>query len=187
MRAVGTCSSTRPSHSSVEGSAQWRSSHTASTGCRSASSNSHATRASCVFCRCCWGVRCKRRIALRQRHAEQRRQERHRLLQGQARRAQRLLQLVEPVPQGHRPVPAAATAADGRSPGTARYFGDRANSETQSVLHPRYTHARAAPPPGAICQCPPRRSTAPPGPCLPALRPALQEQRHFCVASYKRR
>ena len=47
-------------------------------------------------------------------------------------------------PQEYRRGASAGSAANGRSPGTGHYFGDRANSETQSVLHPRYTHARAA-------------------------------------------
>ena len=51
-RAVGSWSSTRPSSSSVEGSAQCRSSHTASTGCRAVSASNQATRASSVCCRC---------------------------------------------------------------------------------------------------------------------------------------
>src|SRR5262245_63778928 len=55
-------------------------------------------------------------------------------------------------------------AASGRSPGIGHYFGDRENSETQFVLPPRYTHARAVLPLSAICRCPPHRSVVPPGP-----------------------
>ena len=53
---VGACSMTSPSTSSVVGSAQCRSSHATSTGCRSASAASHATSASSVCCFCCCGV-----------------------------------------------------------------------------------------------------------------------------------
>ena len=45
----------RSSSSRVDGSAQCRSSHTASTGCRAVSASSHATSASCVFCFWRWG------------------------------------------------------------------------------------------------------------------------------------
>ena len=57
MGAVDACPKKRARSSNVEGSAQCRSSHTESTGFRSASSNSHAPKASCVFRRCRWGVR----------------------------------------------------------------------------------------------------------------------------------
>src|SRR5262245_23088658 len=43
-------------------------------------------------------------------------------------------------PQACHHVASGESAANGRSPGTERYFGDRANSETQYVLHPRYRH-----------------------------------------------
>ena len=71
-----------------------RSSHTASTGWRSASATSQATRASWVFC-LCLGTPLQRWVTCRQRHAEQGSHERHRLLQGQARRLQGALQPVE--------------------------------------------------------------------------------------------
>ena len=56
-RAVGTCSISRVSHSTVEGSVQCRSSRMNSTGCCSASSSTRVSRACrvCCFCRC--GVR----------------------------------------------------------------------------------------------------------------------------------
>ena len=57
MRTCGDWSSSSPRYSRVDGSAQCRSSHTTSTGWRSASSSIQATRASCVCCFCCCGVR----------------------------------------------------------------------------------------------------------------------------------
>ena len=49
-RVVGTWSSSSPSSSRVDGSAQCRSSHTARTGCCTVSASSQATSTSCVCC-----------------------------------------------------------------------------------------------------------------------------------------
>ena len=118
------------------------------------------------------GRQVQRRITLRQGHGEQRGKERHDLLQGQAIRPQHPLQRVELRLWGRRRAATARTAAGGRSPGTGHCSGNRGNSETQCALRPRASHARAAPPPGAICQCRPRRAAAPPGPYRPGSAPS---------------
>ena len=156
----------------MEGSAQCRSSHTARTGCRSASSSSQAARASCVFCRCRCGRQLQWRIPLRQRHGEQGGKERHDFLQGQAIRPQHLLEPVELRLQGHRHAAIGGTAAGAQSPDTGHCCDDRENSETPCAWRPRGSPARAGPPPGAIYQCPPRRGAAPPGPCRPDCAPS---------------
>ena len=52
---MGTWSSSRSSSSRVDGSAQCRSSHTASAGCHAVSASSQAASASCVFYFWRWG------------------------------------------------------------------------------------------------------------------------------------
>jgi len=156
-RAVGAWSMRRPSHSRVEASTQCRSSHTISIGCRSASSRSHESNAACVCCLLLLRAQGQRRIVRRRRQRQEGGKQWHHVVQREVISLQHLLQLGQPRLRGIGPLPLQEPlqVLDHRVTGCC--VGHRANSGRSSASPPLARRALAAPAPGGIYRCPPRR------------------------------
>src|SRR4029453_15317070 len=175
IRAVGVWSIKRLSSSRVEGSAQCRSSHTASTGCHSASSRKNATSASWVRCFCSWGLRASGGSARRATVPPAARQKAAPPLLGGVESAEPSAAAVPASPASpleHRHGSIAGSVAAPQSRHRRRCAYDTENSETPSTYSPHSPPGRAAPPPNGICQYPLPRAAAPPAPTLPGSAPS---------------
>ena len=155
-RVVGTCPRNSVSNSSVDGSAQCRSSQAYVIGCCLASAHSHATSASWVFSFCFWGLRVRAGKPSGMRQGEQCGKQRYHLSVGAS--------SVPDAPLSFRSFSSgriiwteiAVSVADVQSPVATHCSAHTANSATPDTVRPRFLRSLGALPLTAICQCPAR-------------------------------